>query len=221
MDSNFRFRAFLSLRSSSVFSIPQGHDHVRVPADDLASEIGIGRGPPLAGIPFDRKVLSFDIAQPAQLLRNRLKEGLKEGPCPALASGRLRSQWVGSTRSTHRSVGRLRRSCFAVDKPRLQDNAAAHPAAYAHSPGSGSHQIRRWRKQDSNPRSPSGAAAVGVCLGAISVSAYGADPAVGYSHTVAASLHSAPTGRRSIPSRPIDPPDREPNRLVQRAALVD
>ena len=63
--------------------------------------------------------------------------------------------------------------------------------------------------------------AIGACLGAISVSAYGADLAVGYSHTVAASLHSAPTGRRSIPARPIDPPDREPNRLVQRAALVD
>ena len=65
------------------------------------------------------------------------------------------------------------------------------------------------------------AAAVGACLGAISVSAYGADLAVGYSHTVAASLHSAPTGRRSIPARPIDPPDREPNRVVERAALVD
>jgi hypothetical protein len=53
-----------------------------------------------------------------------------------------------------RSVGRLRRSCFAVDKPRLQDNAAAHPAAYAaHSPGSGSHQTRRWREMDSNHRS--------------------------------------------------------------------
>jgi hypothetical protein len=65
------------------------------------------------------------------------------------------------------------------------------------------------------------AAAVGACLGAISVSAYGADLAVGYSHTVAASLHSAPIGRRSIPARPIDPPDREPNRVVERAALVD
>ena len=38
----------------------------------------------------------------------------------------------------------LLRAPFAVDKPRLQDNAAAHPAAYAaHSPGSGSHQTRR------------------------------------------------------------------------------
>ena len=65
------------------------------------------------------------------------------------------------------------------------------------------------------------AAAAGAGLAAISMSAFGADPAVGYSHTVAASPHSAPTGRRSIPARPIDPPNREPNRLVQRAALVD
>ena len=65
------------------------------------------------------------------------------------------------------------------------------------------------------------AAAVGVGLAAISMSAFGADPAVSYSHTVAASPHSAPIGRRSIPARPIDRPDREPNRLVQRTALVD
>ena len=65
------------------------------------------------------------------------------------------------------------------------------------------------------------AAAAGAGLAAISMSAFGADPAVGYSHTVAASPHSVPAGRRSIPARPIDPPNREPNRLGQRAALVD
>jgi len=65
------------------------------------------------------------------------------------------------------------------------------------------------------------AAAAGAGLAAISMSAFGADPAVGNSHTVAASPHFAPTGRRSIPARPIDPPDREPNRLVRRTALVD
>ena len=64
-------------------------------------------------------------------------------------------------------------------------------------------------------------AAVGAGLVAISMNAFGADPAVGYSHTVAASPHSASTGRRSIPASLIDPPDREPNRLVQRAILVD
>ena len=64
-------------------------------------------------------------------------------------------------------------------------------------------------------------ATAGVGLAAISMSAFGADPAVGNSHTVAASPHFAPTGRRSIPARPIDPPNREPNRLMQRAALVD
>ena len=54
------------------------------------------------------------------------------------------------------------------------------------------------------------------------MSAFSADPAVGYSHTVAASPHSAPTtGRRSIPAHPIDAPNREPNRLEQHAALVE
>ena len=53
------------------------------------------------------------------------------------------------------------------------------------------------------------AAAAGARLAAISMSAFGADPAVGYSHTVVASPHFAPTGRRSIPTRPIDPPNRE------------
>ena len=65
------------------------------------------------------------------------------------------------------------------------------------------------------------AAAAGAGLAAISMSAFVADPAVGYSHTVAALPHSAPTGRRSIPAHAIDAPNREPNRLVQRAALVD
>ena len=65
------------------------------------------------------------------------------------------------------------------------------------------------------------AAAAGAGLAAISMSAFGADPAVGYSHTVAASPHFAPTGCRSILARPIDPPNRESNRPVQRAALVD
>jgi hypothetical protein len=65
------------------------------------------------------------------------------------------------------------------------------------------------------------ATAAGAGLAAISMSASGADPAVGYSHTVAASPHSAPIDRRSITPRPIDPQDREPNNLVRRAALVD
>jgi|SRR6516225_8174082 len=65
------------------------------------------------------------------------------------------------------------------------------------------------------------AAAAGAGLAAISMSAFVADPAVGYSHTVAALPHSAPTGRRSIPAHAIDAPNREPNRLVQRTALVD
>ena len=45
-----------------------GNDYARVPADDLASESGIALGQPLAGIPLDGEVLSFDIAQSAQLL---------------------------------------------------------------------------------------------------------------------------------------------------------
>jgi hypothetical protein len=58
-------------------------------------------------------------------------------------------------------------------------------------------------------------------LSAISVSAYGADLETGYSRAVAAPPRSAPAVRRSTPARPIDPPDAEPNRPVQRAVLVD
>jgi hypothetical protein len=65
------------------------------------------------------------------------------------------------------------------------------------------------------------AAAAGAGLAAVSMSAFGADPAAGYSPAVAASSHSAPTGRQSIPARPIDHPNRGSNRLVQRDALVD
>jgi hypothetical protein len=65
------------------------------------------------------------------------------------------------------------------------------------------------------------AAVAGVWLAAISMSAFGADPAAGYSRAVATSSQSAPTGRQSIPARPIDPPDAELNRPVQRAQLVD
>src|ERR1700737_2405963 len=49
-----------------------GNDHVRVPADHLASQIGKVLGQPLAGIPLDGEVLFLDIAQPAQLPEKRL-----------------------------------------------------------------------------------------------------------------------------------------------------
>jgi hypothetical protein len=42
-----------------------GNDHVRVPADDLASQIGKALAPSLAGIPLDGEILPLDIAQPA------------------------------------------------------------------------------------------------------------------------------------------------------------
>ena len=64
-------------------------------------------------------------------------------------------------------------------------------------------------------------AAIAAGLGAISVSAYGADLETGYSRAVAAPSRSAPAVRRSTPARPIDPPDAEPNRPVQRVAFVD
>jgi len=64
-------------------------------------------------------------------------------------------------------------------------------------------------------------AAIIAGLSAISVSAYGADPETGYSRAVAFPPRSAPPVRRSTPARPIDPPDAEPNRRVQRAVLVD
>jgi len=53
-------------------------------------------------------------------------------------------------------------------------------------------------------------AAIVTGLGAISVSAYGADLEAGYSRAVSAPPRPAPAVRRSIPARPIDPPDREP-----------
>ena len=64
-------------------------------------------------------------------------------------------------------------------------------------------------------------AAIIAGLSAISLSAYGADPQTGYSRAVAFPPRSAPPVRRSTPARPIDPPDAEPNRRVQRAVLVD
>ena len=51
-----------------------GNDYVRAATDDLASEIGKALGPPLAGIPLDCKILSLDIAQPAQLSEKTLVE---------------------------------------------------------------------------------------------------------------------------------------------------
>ena len=64
-------------------------------------------------------------------------------------------------------------------------------------------------------------AAIVTGLSAISVSAYGADLETGYSRAVAAPARLAPAVRRSTPARPIDPPDAELNRPVQRAELVD
>ena len=64
-------------------------------------------------------------------------------------------------------------------------------------------------------------AAIAAGLGVISVGAYGAELETGYSRAVAAPPRSAPAVRRSTPARPIDPPDAEPNRPVQRAVLVD
>ena len=61
-------------------------------------------------------------------------------------------------------------------------------------------------------------AAIVAGLGVISIGAYGAELETGYSRAVAAPPRSAPAVRRSIPTRPIDPPDAPP---VQRAALVD
>jgi hypothetical protein len=58
-------------------------------------------------------------------------------------------------------------------------------------------------------------------LGAISVGTAGPDLEPRYSRAVAALSRSAPAVRQSIPARPIDPPDREPNRPVQGVALVD
>jgi hypothetical protein len=64
-------------------------------------------------------------------------------------------------------------------------------------------------------------AAIAAGLGVISVGAYGAELETGYSRAVAAPPRSAPAVRRSTPARPIDPPDAELNRSIQRTAMVD
>src|SRR5208282_3717887 len=56
-------------------AIAKRNSHVRVPFDDLASEVVKALGPPLAGIALDGEVLSLDVAQPAQLLEKRPPEG--------------------------------------------------------------------------------------------------------------------------------------------------
>jgi hypothetical protein len=64
-------------------------------------------------------------------------------------------------------------------------------------------------------------AAIGAGLGAISVSAAGADLGTGYSRTVALPSHSAPAGRRSILAQPVDQVDAPSNRSLSRRELVD
>jgi hypothetical protein len=63
--------------------------------------------------------------------------------------------------------------------------------------------------------------AIGAGLGAISVSAAGADQWTGYSRTVALPSHSAPAARRSIPAPLVDPVDPPANRSVPRTEVVD
>lgn len=64
-------------------------------------------------------------------------------------------------------------------------------------------------------------AAIFAGLGAISVSAAGPDLETGYSAAVATPPRSAPAVRRSTPALPIKLQDREPNRLMQGAVVVD
>jgi len=64
-------------------------------------------------------------------------------------------------------------------------------------------------------------AAIGAGLGAISVSASGADLETGYTRAVAFPSHSARAARRSIPAHPVNPVDAPSNRPVARGELVD
>jgi hypothetical protein len=56
---------------------------------------------------------------------------------------------------------------------------------------------------------------------ATSVSGSGADPGIGYSTAIAVPSHAAPAARRPIPAHPIDPPDTNRDRFIQRARTVD
>jgi len=58
--------------------IGTNNDHVRVAAGDLASEIRVTLGAPLAGIPLDDQVSSLNIAEPTQLFEKRLVEAAKQ-----------------------------------------------------------------------------------------------------------------------------------------------
>jgi hypothetical protein len=58
-------------------------------------------------------------------------------------------------------------------------------------------------------------------LFATPVNSFGADPVTGYSAAIAAPSHTAPAARRPIPARPIDPPNINPDRSMQRARTVD
>src|SRR4029077_6787974 len=65
--------------------VGDGNNHVRVAADDTANEIRIPFRASLAGIPLDCKVLSLDIAKPAELFEKSLVEPATQGVATSFA----------------------------------------------------------------------------------------------------------------------------------------
>jgi hypothetical protein len=58
-------------------------------------------------------------------------------------------------------------------------------------------------------------------LFATPVNSFGADPVSGYSTAIAVPSQAAPAARRAIPAHPIDPPNTNLDRSMQRARTAD
>ncbi len=65
-ERNDRYRAGLG-RESNDDRVRSGDDHIGIAGHDLAGEVSIALMMPLGGIAFDDQILSFDVAQAAQL----------------------------------------------------------------------------------------------------------------------------------------------------------
>ena len=93
-----------------------GDDRFRIFADDLASEIGIGLAPSLAGIPLDGEVLPLDIAQPAKFFEKRLVFPVPYGVTTGVADGS--DGTCGDDDRDPMLLRRLLRQCIARPRAR-------------------------------------------------------------------------------------------------------
>ena len=94
------------------------NDHIGVPADDLASEIGITLGAALTGIALDGEILSLDVAEPTQLFENRLIK--PTAPGVAYASDGTRRNDDGDPVLLIRLLRRTDRAPAASNRPAVK-----------------------------------------------------------------------------------------------------